>query len=966
MPVPMMPTAQWDIVRKMGPEELNAAAQGQYLNQGISPVFALARIEEEAALSAKFQAEEQKRMQEEQAKAQGLPPGSPILEQRLNARGVDVGGIPGADPSAGQQVPPDQMAQLQGGIGGPPQGGPPPQGMPPGGMPPMGMPPGGMPPGPPPMMAAGGGLIPGYHRGHLVDGVEHQDLFESLSPYEKVRNPRDWEGTYEEWVAARDAAIAREEDRSTRSDRAYEHYVENLGPGEEPMPQVTWEGMDASRGGGREVIAGSSKGFWERFGPGRYGNPGQERLRGIGSPEEYEHFRSSDTADALIKREPAWDEHPANPLFGEIGLGGVTQSEGEGTTSVGPPPEQVPPPPGDPQEVSQTDRNIFVNEYGDRLDADGNIIEGDASEELDPDLSEMFGAGQILEDPVDRYYQLGEEIYGIESVKDPLDQAIEDAELEALQRQLETAQEIGVEREILSDIDAEAADEYSNIQRRREELARLSVDSLQATLAQGEENAAEQRRLAMADQAQRVTMAEANEGQLTDYFERRKTQVDTQVGSLGAYNAEMIHRREQEGLDAIERLEADAKRAISRREREGETFAEASLYGHLADIIGGDPRERAGKFSKGIAGIGEIRGGVTDKVLEAQKAATTAVLAERADITTDVGERQDALFESIHNLQTGLMDAEKGKIDSIYNIQRDTMVGAENLTTNIMALQNRLQDTRETTDTQIIAIGKNLLASNRLDVTDRAALLSAIQNRKIQQIRDIASAQAGVDGHKLSVLDARLDRELGARRRLGEWYGKPLSTQIQGRYGVAASAAQGVDAQRLTNTVTMVNALSNLSSGEYLEDNRDHLIQQIERPDAIDPSTKRWNPQTGAKGVNYSDSKPNGVRYDQIEGGESRRVTDAARINDDYTQQLYRISRLATKMADALESDNPNVVMGQAVISGQYTGRNEQQVMSTYEDYKRRVQMGDTEAPNRLREWADQLEALIGASPGGN
>ena len=100
MPVPMMPTAQWDIVRKMGPQELNAAAQGQYLNQGISPVFALARIEEEATLSAKFQAEEQKRMQEEQAKAQGLPPGSPILKQRLNARGVDVGGIPGVDPCA--------------------------------------------------------------------------------------------------------------------------------------------------------------------------------------------------------------------------------------------------------------------------------------------------------------------------------------------------------------------------------------------------------------------------------------------------------------------------------------------------------------------------------------------------------------------------------------------------------------------------------------------------------------------------------------------------------------------------------------------------------------------------------------------------------------------------------------------------------------------------------------------------
>ena len=108
MPLPMMPTKQWELVRMMDPQALEAAAQGQYLNQGISPVFALARIEEEGTLKAAFQAEEQKRMEQEQAKMQGLPPGAPILDQRLNARGVDSSGITGVDPSAGQEVSPDQ------------------------------------------------------------------------------------------------------------------------------------------------------------------------------------------------------------------------------------------------------------------------------------------------------------------------------------------------------------------------------------------------------------------------------------------------------------------------------------------------------------------------------------------------------------------------------------------------------------------------------------------------------------------------------------------------------------------------------------------------------------------------------------------------------------------------------------------------------------------------------------------
>ena len=166
MAFPMMPQAQWDLVRKMGPDELNKAAMGEYQAQGISPVFALARIKEETALAAAFEAQAKKQQQEEQAKIQGVPVGDipfTVAEGMLRERGIT-----GVDSSAGREMPPEQMAALQGGIAGgqpmgmegPPVGmeGPPPmmEGQPPG----MG--------GQPPMMAYGGGLIPRMAYGGLI------------------------------------------------------------------------------------------------------------------------------------------------------------------------------------------------------------------------------------------------------------------------------------------------------------------------------------------------------------------------------------------------------------------------------------------------------------------------------------------------------------------------------------------------------------------------------------------------------------------------------------------------------------------------------------------------------------------------------------------------------------------------------------------------------------------------------
>jgi len=163
--MPMMPQEQFDIVRSMSPPQQQEAAMGKYLSIGISPPIALSVIEEVRILGEKFAAAQAKEAKKEEARMQGVPVDATVLEERLAAMEQ---GIPGVDPSAGQNIPPEQAALLQNGIaGGQPMEQPmgPPVGAP------MG-PPVGAPMGPPmeqqmgpPMMAAGGGLIPGYQNG---------------------------------------------------------------------------------------------------------------------------------------------------------------------------------------------------------------------------------------------------------------------------------------------------------------------------------------------------------------------------------------------------------------------------------------------------------------------------------------------------------------------------------------------------------------------------------------------------------------------------------------------------------------------------------------------------------------------------------------------------------------------------------------------------------------------------------
>ena len=105
-----------------------------------------------------------------QAKAEGkADPQTTAVDRQIEEAQrmlAERGGIAGVDPGMGQELLPEEMAALQSGIaGGPPMNmEPEPQQMPQDLMQ--------APPGTPNMMAAGGGLIPGYQRGRLVGGPD--------------------------------------------------------------------------------------------------------------------------------------------------------------------------------------------------------------------------------------------------------------------------------------------------------------------------------------------------------------------------------------------------------------------------------------------------------------------------------------------------------------------------------------------------------------------------------------------------------------------------------------------------------------------------------------------------------------------------------------------------------------------------------------------------------------------------
>jgi len=326
--MPMTPFEASQLVADLTDQDLIRVAQGQSPIPDIPTVFAMTEIERRRVFREKAQAAAQKRQAEEQAKMQGLPhpPQASILEQRV----AEMQGIPGADPSAGQQVPPDQMAELQGGIaGGPPQGGPPPQGMPPG------------------MAVAGGGLIPGYHFGGDVE-EGHPNPAIDPKGHQAAHQPERWSlpmpdkfGEYEDFLSQQEAIKEglrwREEDLPGEK---YEEYSEEMGPygqmdeilGQFEPTRSFEEWRDSPEARASFASPLFSRETWTGW------NPKQRELRGIGSKAEFDFVQEYASKYGIEKARQLWQEHHADeedvPTIG--GVDDTQIVEDGGTTTTGP------------------------------------------------------------------------------------------------------------------------------------------------------------------------------------------------------------------------------------------------------------------------------------------------------------------------------------------------------------------------------------------------------------------------------------------------------------------------------------------------------------------------------------------------------------------------------------------------------------------------------------------------------
>ena len=832
MAFPMMPTAQWDIVRKMTPDELNKAAMGEYQAQGVSPVFALARIKEETALAAAFQAQEQKQQQEEQAKMQGVP----VEELPLTiAEGVlRERGITGVDPSVEREISPDKMAALQGGIAS-------------GAMEerPMAV------EGPPSMMAYGGGLIPrmaygglipGYHEGHLVgepdhgvgpgqhlaefsphvgddapvevapepQGVEYQDLG-PLPQYQRVPHPRDWEGTEEEWTAARDAAIAREEDRSTRVGRGYENYVESLPLGEKPMSRSNWEGM-----GGREVLAESSRGLRERFGSGRYGSPGQERLREIGSPEEYEHFRSLGPG-AFPRMEPSWAENPANRSVSSDSVTGPDEQADSQDAQVSE---------ADTQAIMETANAGWASPEQSRV-----LAMLDQVDELGQSAGTYSPAEQDIH--VEELRIKRDEIAALDRLEDMrqagiLDQiGYEDAK-DKIREQVENTtylrfDEIEDEQRAMR---AQGAAQISDIgitqDARRgmtdKQIARL--DSNQAArLGISDEYIAEVRK----NQAARLAASTAQQEGLGEIFGRREILSAEQLAG---------HRA----------LAADQDKAI--RAQAGFS-ADAALFGGVGDVLRGDPRNQM--FGDTISAVGEIRGGELEDLMGVQ----TNLLEKTTEIQDELIAEERSVFEEIYNVGEVTQTAQEAAAAAIADSREGVQRGMERVTEGVGVLeegvqrglergqtekhliQNRVLDSQLTSNQEIYTMSQGLLKSKFLAHEERRVLQAAINAGDIKAQREILARHADFAKHE-NVIRAEVEsmHEDAERERLA--VGLPATLELARMESSERASRESTAAQVRT---TKENLLADPKSWQALEQGQQHRIQDLQRQDWAENKT---------------------------------------------------------------------------------------------------------------------------------
>ena len=773
MALPMMPTQQWDIVRQMTAEELNRAAQGAYLSQGVSPVFALARIEEEKGLKAAFQAEEQKRQQAEQAKMQGVPPEEaplPILEQRLRERGVQpdpmAQGIPGADPTAGQGPSPEQMQQLQGGIA---------EALPPE----MAM-------QEQPMMAAGGGLIPRYDEGGLIhdhDAIPHpHDLEqgdlgslpprvvpEPVPPVEFVDPFAQFDempGTEHSEAPAPDVPEVPEVPEGDPRVSPYAHLNpallsdidDRIGELEELNPGVP---IQQERQGERTD--------WE-IAP--RGSPWMTQHQITLMEDNPEYGALNRQRELVLRVQDEGGDAVAASIRDELaGVKDEAYRTDAGGTRVAPMTHdelmQIPEYAGlyrdlgfvENQETPNAEIPAIVSPYV-HTDTTGTTTTDPTQTELTAEEAGRYGVGvgppqetgclsttgfdpmpSMHQSIVDRIEQAAFDLaeYNPQEIRaDIYERNIEDKAIADLE-------ELETERQDLRAIDETYIAERDAVRRGERRQGEIRQQGIEALLERNETEANEQKDELRALNARRIAEGEETTAQREDWLARQQAQAGTQ---------------------------ADELRAL------GDSSALATLFTGVGDQLRGNPREaRFGGVAADVAGI-------------------------RSDTLTKV-----------HDIQNQVAQDEARVIEGIYGVKEGVLSGEQDMLTTITELQNNTLDRTATGQAQIYEITERLLASDRLDAATDRDMRTALKEGDIEALRQLQAAHLNKEKILLSQMNARIQDIEDADTQYIDQYSRIYGPAAQA-WGVKGAAQQ----QALANVrSTRENLLARPEMVQHLE-----------------------------------------------------------------------------------------------------------------------------------------------------
>ena len=818
MAFPMMPTAQWDIVRKMTPDELNKAAMGEYQAQGVSPVFALARIKEETALAAAFQAQEQKQQQEEQAKMQGVP----VEELPLTiAEGVlRERGITGVDPSVEREISPDKMAALQGGIAS-------------GAMEerPMAV------EGPPSMMAYGGGLIPrmaygglipGYHMGHLVGDPDH-----GIGPGE--HSAEESPTPESERIAALARRLSEEEAELARLKGLNPRLVVNPRTGrsiDDPVYEgPDWRGLEEDLGDYVSPFAPEE----ERLGWMRNSRPREELEDDLRAASE-DFLR--DPVSGLRTSAPTHEELMGDPRY---------KSVADEMTAVGYP---IPTPASylvSPNVSQPPDSAQVADGQADSADTRA-IMEAAGGVWASPEQSRV----QVMLDQVDELAQSAGTYSPAEQDIDVEELRIIRDEIAALDR-LEDMRQAGIldqigyldaKDKIRERVENTTDLRFGEIEEEQRAVRRLGAAQISDIgITQAARRGMTDKQIARLDSNQAARLGISDE-----YIaEVRKNQAARLAASTAQQEGlgEIFGRREilsAEQLAGHRALAADQDKAI--RAQAGFS-ADAALFGGVGDVLRGDPRNQM--FGDTISAVGEIRGGELEDLMGVQ----TNLLEKTTEIQDELIAEERSVFEEIYNVGEVTQTAQEAAAAAIADSREGVQRGMERVTEGVGVLeegvqrglergqtekhliQNRVLDSQLTSNQEIYTMSQGLLKSKFLAHEERRVLQAAINAGDIKAQREILARHADFAKHE-NVIRAEVEsmHEDAERERLA--VGLPATLELARMESSERASRESTAAQVRT---TKENLLADPKSWQALEQGQQHRIQDLQRQDWAENKT---------------------------------------------------------------------------------------------------------------------------------